>query len=242
MHFCYNINYMKLNNLYHRILTWIDRKHRTFQKFYYKDKFIDKIFLEIWKNNTWTGTESMSGPGSSLYQTRELRKILPKILKDLEIKTFLDIPCGDFSWMKHVSMNFLKEHVGADIVPQIIEKNTKLYSTKKRRFRVLDLTSDKLGKFDLIFIRDGLVHLSYEDIFRSINNLRGSKSSYLLTSTFPNTQENENIITGYWRPINLEQTPFNFPKPILVINEKCTEGNGAYRDKSMGLWRIKDLP
>jgi|SRR3989344_5201491 len=233
---------MEINNLYHRLLAWADKKRRAFQEFYYKDRFANKVFLEIWKKNIWTGIESMSGPGSSLDQTRELRKILPRILKKLKIKTFLDIPCGDFNWMKHVSMNFLKEYVGADIVPQIIEKNKKLYSTKECKFRILDLASDKLGTFDLIFVRDGFVHFSYKEIFRSIDNLKASRSYYLLTTTFPDTQENENIITGYWRPINLEKTPFNFPKPILMINERCTEGNGAYKDKCMGLWKIKDLP
>jgi hypothetical protein len=35
-----------------------------------------------------------------------------------------------------------------------------------------------------------------------------------------------------------EIEPFNFPKPILVINENCTEGVMNYTDKSLALWDL----
>jgi hypothetical protein len=31
------------------------------------------------------------------------------------------------------------------------------------------------------------------------------------------------------------------PPPILVINENCTEHDGQYAHKSLGLWKIADL-
>jgi hypothetical protein len=36
--------------------------------------------------------------------------------------------------------------------------------------------------------------------------------------------------------------PFNFPQPIEVITEGCTENDGRYADKSLMLWNISDLP
>ena len=53
---------------------------------------------------------------------------------------------------------------------------------------------------------------------------------------------NIDIVTGDWRPLNLERPPFGFPPAHELINEQCSEGNGAFRDKSLGLWRIADLP
>ncbi len=47
---------------------------------------------------------------------------------------------------------------------------------------------------------------------------------------------------GLWRTLNLEIHPFHFPKPITVINEHCTEGNGEYSDKSLELWLLEDIP
>jgi hypothetical protein len=53
--------------------------------------------------------------------------------------------------------------------------------------------------------------------------------------------QNLDITTGDWRIINLEKAPFNLPEPIKIINEKCTEANGSYADKSLGLWKLQQL-
>lgn len=48
-------------------------------------------------------------------------------------------------------------------------------------------------------------------------------------------------MTGDWRPLNLERPPFNFPPPAELLAEGCTEAEGRFLDKSLGLWAIKDL-
>jgi len=35
--------------------------------------------------------------------------------------------------------------------------------------------------------------------------------------------------------------PFNFPKPLEIINEKCTENGGVNSDKSMCIWAVEDM-
>ena len=67
-------------------------------------------------------------------------------------------------------------------------------------------------------------------------------SSYLMSTSFIKIKTNLDIYSADWRPINLEKAPFNFPKPIITINEECNEMNGIYSDKSICLWKIKDLP
>jgi hypothetical protein len=42
--------------------------------------------------------------------------------------------------------------------------------------------------------------------------------------------------------LNLQLPPFNFPAPLRLIEENCTEDGGKYADKSLGLWRLSDLP
>jgi hypothetical protein len=39
----------------------------------------------------------------------------------------------------------------------------------------------------------------------------------------------------------MQQFPFYFKKPILIINEECTENDGLYADKSLALWKLKDI-
>ena len=72
-------------------------------------------------------------------------------------------------------------------------------------------------------------------------NIKRSRILYLLTTTFPDCEENEDITTGDWRLLNLERPPFNLPPPIQLINEGCSESNGKYSDKSLGLWLIEDI-
>jgi len=187
------------------------------------------------------GDESLSGPGSSLLQTAEIRQRLPVLLGHLRVRSFLDAPCGDLNWMKHVELG-VEDYVGTDIVPEVTTGNRKQFGSSRRRFVNLDLICDSLPLVDLIFCRDFLVHLSYEDIFRTLRNFKNSGSKYLLTTTFKNLKANTDIASGGWRPLNLTCFPFFFSSPIRLIDEKCTEGGGRYSDKSLGLWTMADVP
>ena len=131
--------------------------------------------------------------------------------------------------------------LGGDIITAIVDRNNTTFKDSRRQFMKLDLIKDSLPKADILLCRDCLVHLSNEDIQAVIQNIKKSEVKYLLTTTFPECEKNENIVTGDWRIINLEKAPFNFPQPIKLINEKCTEGNGTYADKSLDLWKISDL-
>jgi hypothetical protein len=86
-----------------------------------------------------------------------------------------------------------------------------------------------------------MLKFSFEDIHKSLLNIKKSGSQYLLTTTFTECQSNKKIVTGDWRIINLQKPPFNFPKPLEIINEGCSEGEGTYDDKSLGLWCIEEL-
>jgi hypothetical protein len=195
----------------------------------------ENVFRLIYRTNHWLDSESHSGPGSTLEKTKTIREKLPHILKELKIKSMLDIPCGDFHWMKHLELTNLK-YVGMDIVAELIHKNQSENSGYD--FRLGDLVRDPLPSVDLVFCRDCFVHLSYADIQAAINNLKKSQSLYLLTTSFPQ-HKNFNIVTGNWRPVNLQAAPFNFPAPILFIRE---DEAGDYRDKSLALWKLSDLP
>src|SRR4029453_1207153 len=91
---------------------------------------------------------------------------------------------------------------------------------------------------DLGLCRDCLVHLSFENIGRAIDNIRVSGARYLLTTTFLDHEVNGDIEDGDWRMLNLEREPFNLPPPVDVLVEHCEEGDGAYADKALGLWEL----
>jgi len=204
-------------------------------------KYHEIVFTGIFEKNKWGGTESRSGTGSTQEQTGVVRSELLKLFADLEVRRFLDIPCGDFRWMKEVNLPLQLIYIGGDIVDKLIDRNKHLYGGSNKSFRKLNLVSDNLPKCDLVLCRDCLVHFSQSDIVASIRNLKMSGSTYILTTHFTSNHINVDIKTGAWRPINLTRAPFNFPTPVRIINEGCTEAGGEYRDKCLALWRLKEL-
>jgi SAM-dependent methyltransferase len=201
---------------------------------------VQDTFTFIYNSNHWSGQRSISGNGSDFIQTETIRKQLPELILQIKIRTMLDLPCGDFNWMQTVDLK-LDHYIGGDIVPELIEQNQKKYGNAKREFRVLDIIRDSLPTTDLIFCRDCFVHLSNEHILKALNNIKKSGTKYLLTTTFTECETNQDITTGDWRIIHLEKDPFCLPRPLLIISENCTEGNGTYADKSLGLWAVTDV-
>jgi hypothetical protein len=202
---------------------------------------ITKTFSHIYKKNLWNSTESSSGPGSTLRETAEIREALPRIISKYSIKKFIDIPCGDLNWIKTVELG-VEHYFGGDIVPDIINANRSKYAGGASTFEVVNLTETPLPEGDLLFCRDCLVHLSYENIDKFLANLHASKIRYLLTTTFTSRKLNKDIYSGSWRAINLEIEPFCFPKPLEIIVENSTERNGSDADKSLALWEVNKLP
>jgi hypothetical protein len=197
-------------------------------------------FRDIYSRNHWAGSVSRSGAGASPDQTTELRTALPALLRRLPVDTLLDLPCGDYSWMRLIDLP-VASYIGADLLAELVEPLQATYADACRRFMVLDLTRDPLPKADLLLCRDCLVHLSFAEIRRALDNVLRSGIPYLLTTTFPGCDANEDIITGDWRPLNLERPPFHLPPPRELLNEGCTEAGGIFADKSLGVWRTADL-
>ena len=178
-----------------------------------------------------------SGPGSDLDATKAISAALPRLVEDLALCRILDIPCGDFLWMRHVDTGGAT-YIGADIIEELVLSHQQLYTTDNRTFMVLDLVADDLPRADLIMCRDCLVHFSYRLIRKALRNIRRSDATYLLTTTFPE-HANSDIVTGNWRPLNLCLPPFDFPPPLRLVSEAHPP---PYGDKSLGLWRTSDLP
>ena len=199
-------------------------------------------FSTIYLDNAFGGTRSRSGGGSDLVQTAVIRRELPRLVEELGIKSFIDAPCGDWFWMKETQLG-VADYIGVDIVEKLVELNNLQFGNSSRRFLCMNLAEDLLPRADLIFCRDCLVHLNFHDVSRVIANFRLSQSKYLLTTTFTNRERNADLMgKDVWRTLNFQVAPFNFPPPVRLINEGCTEANGLYGDKCLGLWRLGDLP
>jgi hypothetical protein len=176
-----------------------------------------EIFTGIYERNIWENPESISGHGSTLEYTKNVREALPVILEKLKISSMVDAPCGDFNWMRSVPLQGIRYH-GIDIVPRLINENNIRYGSSNIQFVCADISHTAFPDADLLFCRDCLFHLSFSDIRGFLESFANSKLKYLMTTTHKNPYrfKNFDIITGDFRVIDLFKPPFGFPHDVLV--------------------------
>jgi SAM-dependent methyltransferase len=212
-------------------MTFVDRYLRSTQD----------VFEKIYRNRVWGDGESVSGYGSTVVGTSDLRTNLPELVTRYGVKRFLDAPCGDLNWMSKVSLP-IDQYIGADIVSDIVERLRSTYSGSNREFLVADICADPLPKVDMIMCRDCFIHLPLRKIKAALANFKGSGSTYLLTNYDGFVKRNEDIPTGYYRPVNLTAPPFSLPEPIekipdgeLIPEHAALAGSPA---RFMGIWKL----
>ena len=215
------------------------KKHNFFmrKRISFKKQNNFNVFENIYNNNYWKINYSKSGAGSEIDQYNFYITSLRNLLIKLKINTFLDVPCGDMSWMPHVIKDLNIKYIGGDIVKDLIKKNKIKFPNFN--FCYFDLTRSEFPKVPLIHIRDCLFHFSFLDIQKVIKNLKQSIIKYvLLTSHKSFMLKNFNIETGDFRYLDLEKKPFFFPKPKIRLKDYRLGQFPRY----VNLWSIKELP
>lgn len=238
---------LKNEGLYKLLLSMIkypfNYKQRSLYKKMLKQKNPRDRFNYIYKNNLWSSSESLSGSGSEIAYTESLRKWLIENLPNLDVKNFIDAPCGDFNWMHLVVEKLNLSYLGLDIVKDVINNNIQLYKSEFIQFKVSDICEDPIPSSDLIMVRDCLFHLSYKDIQKFLINLKKTNYKYLLTTNHVVKKGfvNKDIITGDFRLIDLYSSPFNFDKN-LVIESIYDSPKGHQYPREMLLIEKKNVP
>eukprot|EP00903_Cladosiphon_okamuranus_P012120 g11372.t1 len=96
--------------------------------------------------------------------------------------------------------------------------------------------------FDLVFVRDLMVHLPARHNLKIIQNVQASGARFLMASTY--VEANENDVSETFDPpvghlINLSLPPYCLPEPIAVFDDESTDRT----DLRMGLWDLhQDVP
>ena len=190
-------------------------------------------FRQIYEIGVWRhedGQEAGSGLGSELSRTNTIRTDLPRILSELGVETLVDVGCGDWTWMSHVTLPC--RYVGLDIVPEVVDRNTERFASDTVSFRHLDAVTQELPRCDAVLCREVLFHLSFEDARRLLDNI-ARNAVWMIVTTDSGVWFNSNIPSGDFRPVNLQRPPFSFGAPAhWIMDDELV----AFR--RLGVWPI----
>jgi hypothetical protein len=231
--FLYAVDKLGLSSAHRRL-----RKLRGQNVEHLYQRTLASRFTAVYRNRVWLNerqTGSLSGLGSELARTESIRRSLPGLLRSLGTEVLLDVGCGDFTWMKELSLDC--RYIGIDVVPHLIEENTRRYASPARSFRALDATLAPIPRADTVLCREVLFHLSFPDIRRLIGSIARSGARHLIATTDRSVQLNAEITSGDFRRLNLMRAPCRFPEPLLSLAD-----NGVCEDRALGVWRVADLP
>jgi len=164
-----------------------------------------KVFSKIYKEDLWQGG---SGAGSKLENVKEYVDILQKYIDKPEVKTVLDLGCGDWQFSKFLDISSVL-YLGVDVVDSVIDSNIHLYSASNIDFISRDITTYELPQVDLIICKDVLQHLCNKDVISVLVKIIKSSKFALITNDFNSESTgNRDIENGDYRYLDLTLSPF----------------------------------
>lgn len=132
----------------------------------YKNLSVEEIFSKIYDENMWGGEkgEFTSGLGTINKNAALYIDACISFIKKNNIRSVLDIGCGDFTVMNKVVQATGVQYTGADVAANLIEHNRQQYAAANIRFMQLNAITGEIPPADLTTIRQVLQHLSNDQI------------------------------------------------------------------------------
>ncbi len=183
--------------------------------------YFEDIFTDVYNRGEWGRNEEgqgHSGEGSTEENTRIYRCFLEQFLASKQIKSVVDLGCGDWQFSKLINWDGIN-YTGIDVVKHVIDKNQALYSAPNINF-IHSNGLFNLPEADLIICKDVLQHLPNEIIALFLPQLSRYKHCLITNCVNPDslTSDNPNIFPGHYRLLDLTKPPFNIPgRKILTF-------------------------
>ena len=176
-----------------------------------------KVFSKIYKEDLWN---EGSGDGSKIENVREYVDVLQKYIDKPEIKTVIDLGCGDWQFSKFLDLSSVL-YLGVDVVDSVIDSNIDLYSASNIDFISRDIITYELPQVDLIICKDVLQHLSNRDVISVLIKIIKSSKFALITNDFNlESTSNIDIENGDYRYLDLTLSPFFLDVVTVLEFEK----------------------
>ena len=181
-----------------------------------------KIFTKIYETKKWgeINGKGTSGNGSSIEVTgTEYNPFIKNFIKENNIKTVVDLGCGDWQSSNEIYRNLDINYYGYDAYKKIIDINQKKYS----RFNFIHQDIQKLDKIkngDLCILKDILQHWKTNDIYNFMDKMINSKKyKFILICNCEKQEYDDQDIkrTGKFRGLSHKYLPLKKYNPKLLL-------------------------
>ena len=195
---------------------------------------MEKSFTNVyetcfWGNNNNDTYMGSSGPGSELqYNLDEYIPFIKKWIDTNNIKSVVDLGCGDFKCGKYIYDDLNVEYTGYDVYKKIIDYHNTNNTNEKYNFIHLDIFGDKenIKCAELCILKDVLQHWKLQDIYRFLDYIIESKKfKYVLICNCCNQTHDDVKLntTGHWRQLSCDYLPLKKYKPKKLLKFKTKE-------------------
>lgn len=193
---------------------------------------MQEIFTQVYETSFWgdnknTNYKGSSGPGSEISYNEEYILFLKKWLVENNIKSVVDLGCGDFKCGKLIYNDLDIKYTGYDAYDKLIKYHQQNYSKDKYNFIHKDIFNDRsdILPADVCIIKDVLQHWKNEDIYTFLDYLVESKKyKFIFICNCCNQIKDDQPLryTGHWRQLNHNMLPLKKynPKKIFTFQTK----------------------
>ena len=151
-------------------LRWYKRRKWEPIRQHYGALPVADCFSEIYRTKCWGeaegGEDFFSGGGSGAYFAVPYVKQVQRLIADHQIRSIVDLGCGDFRVGRLICAQCNLPYVGVDVVPDLIALNRSRFGGPQMEFRCANLIDDELPDGELCMIRQVLQHLTNAEILR----------------------------------------------------------------------------
>mgnify|MGYP003338269088 CR=1 FL=1 len=185
-----------------------------------EDKFGDlSVFDEIYATSYWG---MGSGGGSTIKAALPYKKFLERFLRDHEIKSIVDLGCGDWQFSRFIDFAYAS-YKGFDVANTVVRENQKNFASDTVSFECFK-NYEVLPPADLLVCKDVLQHLSNDEVKKALSILPRYKFA-LITNDITGMSRlgellwklrhsssaqliNREINIGDYRPLDPTKEPF----------------------------------
>lgn len=175
------------------------------------NKFSNVYKNKVWgddKNDSYTGS---SGTGSDVeYNRHTYIPFIKKFILDKNIKTVVDLGCGNFICGQYIYDDLDVKYTGYDAYEDVIKKHK---NDSKYEFIFSDFYTEKesIKSADLCIVKDVLQHWPLRNIRTFMDYIvKSNKFKYILVcNCAKDAQDDIDIDIGEFRPLSADKSPLN---------------------------------